>query len=130
MDKAALPLHLPARFFREFHEKNNSDGRCRHHRRESGGPAGVSGHGGPFWWWLHHAGAALAGARPGRGCGGGAGGPAGFRQVNFFESDSHFCAKVVPRDACEAAVAAAVAERALVKLPYIGAVKSLSLLSD
>jgi len=27
-------------------------------------------------------------------------------------------------------VAAAVAERALVKLPYIGAVKSLSLISD
>ena len=56
--------------------------------------------------------------------------PPDFDKFNFFESDSHFCAKVVPRDACEAAVAAAVAERALVKLPYIGAVKSLSLLSD
>ena len=56
--------------------------------------------------------------------------PPDFDKFNFFESDSHFCAKVVPRDACEAAVAAAVAERALVKLPYIGAVKSLSLISD
>ena len=56
--------------------------------------------------------------------------PPDFDKFNFFESDSHFCAKVVPRDACEAAVASAVAERALLKLPYIGAVKSLSLLSD
>lgn len=58
-------------------------------------------------------------------------GPAqSFEKFNFFESDEHFCANVTPRDACEAAVAAAVAERGLFKLPYIGAIKSLSHLSD
>ena len=56
--------------------------------------------------------------------------PPDFDKFNFFESDAHFCAKAVPREVCEAAVAAAVAERALLKLPYMGAAKSLSLISD
>ena len=56
--------------------------------------------------------------------------PPDFDQFHFFESDTHFCAKAPSRQECEAAVAAAVAERALLKLPYLGAVKSLSLVSD
>lgn len=54
-----------------------------------------------------------------------------FEKFNFFESDEHVCSKAGgDRPACEAAVAAAVAERGLFKLPYIGAVKSLSHLAD
>ena len=55
----------------------------------------------------------------------------GFDTFNFFESDEHLCAKAGPsRAACEAALAAAVEEHGLFKLPYIGAVKSLSHLAD
>ena len=55
----------------------------------------------------------------------------GFDTFNFFESDEHLCAKAGPsRAACEAALTAAVAEHGLFKLPYIGAVKSLSHLAD
>ena len=61
----------------------------------------------------------------------GAGPAQSFDTFNFFESDEHLCAKAGPsRAACEAALAAAVAEHGLFKLPYIGAVKSLSHLAD
>ena len=54
-----------------------------------------------------------------------------FDTFNFFESDEHLCAKAGPsRAACESALAAAVAEHGLFKMPYIGAIKSLSHLAD
>ena len=60
----------------------------------------------------------------------GAGPGQSFDTFNFFESDEHVCGKVVPREACEKAMAAAVAEHGLFQLPYIGAIKSLSHLSE